>query len=311
MKHIALLVTIAALIASGCAGIRPFVGSQQKIPVLTATPLPADTSAAAASGDTLAQAGATTETAVSQTPARPDGMTVIEPTPTDELSLPEEAYPLPPDSLNKEGFIPNGGPQAPGEEPPELGKGWKVQVGSYTDKQVVNAADAELKMRLPGLPVHLRYLEDHYILLVGNYIQRESADSLRDVLRDKGYSDAFVVQAPVVVGPGGEKSDTSAVSSEQLKADTSSAAPAPVTAPGFRIQVMSVSTQAAAEQEAKQAEARTGLRAYIVEVDGVYKVRLGDFTAKMDANSRLDRLATLGYPGAFIVEETVNVGQSK
>lgn len=303
MKRMILL-ALSALIAGGCAGIRPAVSTRQNIPVLKATPLPADSTMTTVSDDTRSVTAV--DTAIVHDAARPDGLTVVEPTPVDDLSLPEDALPAPPDTLDKSGFIPNSGPQAPGLEPPQLEEGWKVQVGSFTDKQMVNTADAELKLKHPDLPVHLRYLEDHYILLAGNFIKRESADSLRDVLRSAGYADAFVVEAPVVAGPGGEQTDTTATE-KTAKADTLKAAPVMKAVPGFRIQVMSLSTRTAAEIEAKRAEVRTGMKAYIAEVDSAYKVRLGDFTKKLDANSKLDWLATQGYAGAFIVVETVNV----
>ncbi|MFH0882195.1 MAG: SPOR domain-containing protein, partial [bacterium] len=288
MKRIALL-ALFALIAGGCASFRPAASARQNIPVLKATPLPVDSTAMASSGSAATTSSMVADSVGMGKAARSDGLTVVEPTPVDDLALPEDAFPQLPDSLDKKGFIPSSGPQQPGQPPPTLGEGWKVQVGSYTDKQVVNAADAEVKMKHPDLPVHLRYLEDHYILLVGNFIQKESADSLRDILRAGGYTDAFVVQAPVITGPGNEEADSSTVPAP-AETDTVMSEPVQKTVPGFRIQVMSVGSRTAAEQEAKKAEVRTGFRAYIAEVDGVYKVRLGNFTAKLDANSRLDRL---------------------
>lgn len=75
---------------------------------------------------------------------------------------------------------------------------------------------------------------------------------------------------------------------------------------GFRIQISS--TASIDDAGAVKAAAQTLFTAdtvYVVYDPPVYKVRVGDFTSRLDANQRLPNVQEGGYPDAWIVPDKV------
>lgn len=98
--------------------------------------------------------------------------------------------------------------------------------------------------------------------------------------------------------------------------------PEPAPAPsrqmdGFRVQIYASDSPAGGEQARADAEAwwaaeqrRSGfaapLDAYVVTLDGLYKVRMGAFTSRADAESALALVRTR-FPDAFLVPDLVTI----
>jgi cell division septation protein DedD len=303
--NLALLLLIAGCASTGSKGDPP--KEPQPVPP-TETPEPRDTPEDPPDpADPTQPAMTPTEQPVPDTSAQ-EGTAGEEnrfpdPEPTDELDLPGDAMPVPPDSLRGTGLS-----AAAPAEPPLLEDGWMVQILALTDRKAVNSAYTNLKIRLSEMPLHLRFVQDRYILLAGGYAERAPADSLRGLLIAEGYEDAFVVEAPVVAdsaGAGEQKQAEQAQTSGQGAGEDEQKPAA--TAEGYRVQIMSLGSRTAAEQQARMAERRTGKPVYVEQVDGVYKLRLGDFTGREQAGLEADRIESLGYEGAFVVSSTVNV----
>jgi hypothetical protein len=75
---------------------------------------------------------------------------------------------------------------------------------------------------------------------------------------------------------------------------------------GFRIQISS--TSSIDDAGAVKAAAQTMFTAdtvYVVYDPPVYKVRVGDFTTRLDANQRLPHIQEGGYPDAWVVPDKV------
>ncbi len=75
---------------------------------------------------------------------------------------------------------------------------------------------------------------------------------------------------------------------------------------GFRIQIFATSSIDEANGAKKGAEEKA-LRdsIYIVYDPPVYKVRIGDFATRLEANQHLSRLINIGYPDAWVVADRV------
>lgn len=86
--------------------------------------------------------------------------------------------------------------------------------------------------------------------------------------------------------------------------------PAPRSRPGFRIQVFSLQDKEAADRARQDVENRLGdleLRVYIETEAPYYKIRVGDYAAKVDAEAALRILKTRkGFSDAWIVRTTIN-----
>ncbi|MGD8718180.1 MAG: SPOR domain-containing protein [Candidatus Zixiibacteriota bacterium] len=83
--------------------------------------------------------------------------------------------------------------------------------------------------------------------------------------------------------------------------------PAGGTAEGYRVQIIASSYQDNADNVAGQIRsAFGGVGVYVEHIQGLYKVRVGDYTDRASAEAMRDRLRNAGYPDAWIVKEQVN-----
>ncbi len=140
-----------------------------------------------------------------------------------------------------------------------------------------------------------------------------------------GGEEENVVEGSVVIGevvPAdtdvGEEIDEFAAGGEfsaaAAPAETTAAeAPASVAAPvtggavdGYRVQVIASSYQDNAESVAAQVRAAfSDVGVYVEHLQGLYKVRVGDYKDRAGAEAMRDRLRNAGYPDAWIVKEPV------
>ena len=79
------------------------------------------------------------------------------------------------------------------------------------------------------------------------------------------------------------------------------------TTDGFRVQVFASADREVAENAARAAEQRLGVPAYTDLEDGMYKIRVGDYLARPDAEAALATMRSHYYPDAWIVPARVRV----
>jgi hypothetical protein len=105
---------------------------------------------------------------------------------------------------------------------------------------------------------------------------------------------------------GGEFS--TAVPAEAEAAETPAAAPyTGGVIDGYRVQVIASSYQDNANGVADQVRAAyPGTGVYVEHIQGLYKVRVGDYGDRAAAETMRDHLRNAGYPDAWIVKEAVN-----
>jgi hypothetical protein len=100
------------------------------------------------------------------------------------------------------------------------------------------------------------------------------------------------------------------VSDAQAPPDTAQPSPVPSNPPadalvaGFRVQVLASADRDIAQSAARGAQERTGLPSYVDLESGMYKVRVGDFTARADADRALAGIRA-HYADAWIVATQV------
>ena len=79
------------------------------------------------------------------------------------------------------------------------------------------------------------------------------------------------------------------------------------TADGYRVQVVASSYEDNAKAVADKIRAAyPGTGVYVVHIQNLYKVRVGDFANRAGAESMRDKLKAAGYADAWIVKEQVN-----
>lgn len=100
------------------------------------------------------------------------------------------------------------------------------------------------------------------------------------------------------------KKDTIAVKKDTLEILTSSASYN--TVPGFRVQVLTTQTLGKAIQVKAEADSLLpNYNVYIVYDSPYYKVRIGDFRARYEANQAVPYIAGHGFPNAWLVPDNV------
>lgn len=78
--------------------------------------------------------------------------------------------------------------------------------------------------------------------------------------------------------------------------------------PVFRVQILAVSDEVAAQDAKQTAGLRLKQPVYVELVDGMYKVRVGDCATRVEAEKLLRKCRESGYPDAWIVTGSIKVG---
>jgi len=76
---------------------------------------------------------------------------------------------------------------------------------------------------------------------------------------------------------------------------------------GFRVQLLAVTERPRAEELAREAGQRLGVRTHVVAEGSQFKVRAGDFTDRADAVRLKERATSLGYDGCWVVTDQVEL----
>ncbi|MCB2200975.1 SPOR domain-containing protein [bacterium] len=285
-----LLLILLLIVVTGCAGIRPAIQPPPPAPVVEQAPK-----------DTTTQQNEAAE----QLAPEPEIVPVVEvepmetyepeaptPPPSDTLDFPSEALPLPPGGLAPVAFLPSAGPAPKGEAPPEIGEGWRVQVASVNDHQTAEEIERDVAGKT-GEKVYTRYQSDRYTLLVGNFATEKAAVVLRDKVRTQGYEGAFVVKAPIVTSRQAEGHKSSDAAMETVEMD------------GWRVQVMSLGDRLDGERAVRRVSSTLTMPAYLEEVDGSFKVRVGNFKTRDEASQARKKMIDSGFEGAFPVQTRI------
>ena len=109
---------------------------------------------------------------------------------------------------------------------------------------------------------------------------------------------------------GGEFSTTAAGTVEAETTETPAGVATTYTGgviDGYRVQIIASSYQDNADNVAGQVRAAyPGTDVYVEHIQGLYKVRVGDYADRGAAETMRDRLRNAGYADAWIVKEAVN-----
>ncbi len=160
-------------------------------------------------------------------------------------------------------------------------EGFRVQVAALRDRNRAEALREQIQRDAQVLAyIHLDEDIQLYKIQVGNNHTPESAETLRDAIRALGFPEAYVVRTLIAdVQPPG---------------DTTS---------GFRVQIFSSSTRGAAENAQMQARVQLARDDVFIDFESPYfKVRVGNFQTRNDAEILLEEVTKKGYETAFIVQ---------
>lgn len=158
-------------------------------------------------------------------------------------------------------------------------EGFRVQVAALRDHNRAEALREQIQRDAQVLTyMHLDEDIQLYKVQAGNSRTPESAETLRDAIRALGFPDAYVVRTQI--------------------ADVQ-----PQATSGFRVQIFSSSTRGSAENAQMQARVQLARDDVFIEFEPPYfKVRVGNFQTRNDAEILLEEVTKKGYETAFIVQ---------
>ncbi len=160
-------------------------------------------------------------------------------------------------------------------------EGFRVQVAALRDHNRAEALREQIQREAQVLTyIHLDEDIQLYKIQAGNSRTPESAKILRDAIRALGFPDAYVVRTQIV--------------NVQSESDATSR---------FRVQIFSSSTQSSAENVQRQARVQLTRDDVFIDFEPPYfKVRVGNFQTRNDAEILLEEVTKKGYETAFIVQ---------
>ena len=212
----------------------------------------------------------------------------------DPLSLNDDDFLLIPEARAK--------PERPSEPAPsilspapEKANGYRVQIAAVLDRTRAEnlRSDAERQLQTQA---YIHYDEDTYLykIRIGNCRSPGQAESLQLEAKTQGFREAYVIRAQIEVAPS-----------------TSQQRPRPTTVTGFRIQIFSASTRQAADQAQAQAREAFETDAVFVAFEPpFFKVRIGNYRTRKDAEQFLKIVKEAGFTSSFLVQAEIKVSPS-
>lgn len=181
--------------------------------------------------------------------------------------------------------------------------GYRVKVASVDtenealmiEKQVVEAVQE---------PVYIEFIVDKYMVYVGDCQNKEEANILRDKIAAMGFEKTYSVPKKVYKKAIVETPDTPvATNGPEITPETTPLASDRFNQViGYRVQIFAARDQNNAEKVKNLAMNDTKERVYVVLADdNLYKVQVGDYLSRIDAEKMRDKLRALpNYQDAFI-----------
>ena len=168
----------------------------------------------------------------------------------------------------------------------EATRGYRIQIAAIIDRVraegLRSRAEIQLKER-----VYVAY-DDRtrlYKLHVGNCRTAAEAETLRKQTKVKAYPEAFIVRSRIEVAP----------SPYRLPVES-----------GYRVQIFSATGRDSAERSLKEAKSKLGREDIYIEFEPPYfKVRVGNFRSKSDADDFLKTARKNGYDTPFPVQTQI------
>ena len=207
--------------------------------------------------------------------------------------------------------------------------GFRIQIAALPDEAAATRLQASLVSKVgEAHGVHVVASGGLFKVRVGDFLTRNDALAALPSLAALGYSDAWITADQV----GGTERAAAPPSPQSASAAQRPNREDPVTGAGppdgtvstrstdsrepsvqgFRIQIASVPDEAGAVEAQRRASSRMGdaETVYVVPAAGAYKIRVGDFPTRADAEARLSEVRGLGYEDAWITGDRVLEGAS-
>lgn len=165
--------------------------------------------------------------------------------------------------------------------------GFRVQVFAGLDSMRAETMKSQVSELLPDT-IYILKENGLYKIQVGDFLYRNVADSVQRQLTINSISGTWVVAKKIY--PGGELSTTDIEVVKPIVEDYK-----------FKIQIVVTSDEARAMALVQSIQQQFALPAFYIQSDNLYKVFLGKFRSREEANPVLQQVRQEAYPDAWLV----------
>jgi len=177
--------------------------------------------------------------------------------------------------------------------------GFRVQVFASVDS--FNALSVLKKVKpIVKDSVYLIHEKNLFKVQVGDFPYRPQADSLREALKQKGFSGAWCVQTKIRLPVKADKASASTVSSGSKNKNVEIASDL---LEYYQIQIFATSSKEKAQTIVDQLSLRFEYQCHFVEQNQLFKIMLGKFATREKAEEVLEQVKNLGFTDAWIVHK--------
>jgi Tfp pilus assembly protein FimT len=179
-------------------------------------------------------------------------------------------------------------PEAVSVAQPVMVEGFRVQVFAGASEQ--SAKQILQQIQNIGIEnIHLEKDLDIWKVQIGDYTVKADAYTMRDKMKNMGFSEAWVVSRKVV-----SRDAKFNVSTEAVMID------------GFRIQILASSSEVNAKLKADEWKSKVPEEeVYIENEGGLWKVQVGNCVTRSEADILKDKAVNLGFQSAFVVAKKI------
>ncbi len=171
--------------------------------------------------------------------------------------------------------------------------GFRVQVFASADS--FNALEQKGKLQQTVHDsIYLIKEKGLYKVQTGNFVKRFRADSVKEWIKRHGFPGAWVVSTTVRVPIDSLKPSAAPVANAPDTHAANSRAP-------FKIQVFVTSSQTKAQNLVDRLKAQFDFPCFFEPSQHVFKVFVGGFQTRSQAENALTKIKRMGYPDAWIV----------
>lgn len=185
--------------------------------------------------------------------------------------------------------------------------GYRIKATVATTIEQINEIEKDITDAL-NEPVYYEFVVDKYIIYVGDCQTKEEANELKAKLKKLGYTRIYAMPRKVYKRYNMRKVENTSEATETVSSEATSSSNEIISEKmvGYRVQLFAGQNKEGAEKVREMAKDVTNFKIYILLAsDDLYKVQVGDFKSKIDAEALRGKLVG-EFKGAFIAKAYIN-----
>ena len=187
-------------------------------------------------------------------------------------------------------------------ETAEMISGFRIRAAEASSLEEANEIEKKIVDEL-GESVYVEFIVDKYMIYVGDCQDRDEAENLKTNLKLMGFTRRVFI-APKKVYKRQTIKVSTLTHDDGVGGGDGTSMVEKKAVNGYRVQVFAGMNKENAENVRLQIQGNISYKVYIIVADNLYKVQVGDFQARLNAEALLASLQD-SFPGCFIQKTLV------